>query len=102
MVPGGSGDDGTKGVVMMKPIEVMAKLRWERMSSRNGAFQPWESLSANLRVENIEDMRVALLALAEACYPDEIMQVGGIALDGMDVNAARAFRAMLLAIAETE
>jgi len=87
----------------MTPIEAMAKAHWHRCDHVKG-FMPWDELLPETRAYDIEDMRAALLALAAADLPFEVIAAGAhwASPDIQDQRTAyveASFRAMLRSIA---
>jgi len=88
----------------MTPLEAMAKAEQERLPGAT----PWKELPEHARREYVDDMRAALLALAEAELPWEQIQSGDAAYyavaqtKGGDRATAitNQFRAICRAIAE--
>jgi hypothetical protein len=83
----------------MTPLERMAKAAWDRLATDD----PWESLSNQGREENIENMRAALLSLAEAELPDGVKDIGWETYVNSEIDhepaMAEIFKAMTRAIA---
>ena len=91
----------------MTPLEMVAKARWESRAEGNFPHR-WEDFTDEGRKAHMEDMRAALLALAEADLPETITEIGISAYDEKAVSPMelvagfnQAFRAMCRAIAES-
>ena len=92
----------------MTPLEIAAKARWESRAEGNFPHR-WEDFTDEGRKAHMEDMRAALLALAEAKLPVNIIgagaaKIGGVRAEHGDgrhlLEARAAFPAMCRAIAE--
>jgi hypothetical protein len=54
----------------MTPLEIAAKARWESRAEDNFPHR-WEDFTGEGRKEHMQDMRAALLALADSACPRE-------------------------------
>lgn len=78
-------------------IEVMARAAW--VKSASGRELPsWDSLLEGSRYQLAEEMRAALLALAEQPITDEMYKAGREAWWATGGSAREVHRAMILAI----
>jgi len=91
----------------MTPLEIMAKAAYNEWVSPVVCVEAtWAELPESHRSRMIEYQRAALLALAEASLPDDVVKAGQVAISAEDAavywqgKASDAFRAMLRAIAE--
>lgn len=78
----------------MTPLEIMAKARWESRAEDNYPHS-WEEFSDAGRQCHIADMRAAILALADAACPRELLLP-----HGMTPRHWAMMRAIIRAIAE--
>ncbi len=89
----------------MTPLEIMAKAKWEAQVKRNfgvdapGTFGAWEQIGPTIQAGQMNDMRAALLALAEAELSKEQITIG-LGDDRYAECFERDFLLMLRAIAE--
>jgi len=84
----------------MTPLEIAAKARWESRAEGNFPHR-WEDFTDEGRKAHMEDMRAALLALAEEELPKEVLTITGPAGWHVDMDHRRCiFRIIVRAIAE--
>lgn len=56
----------------MTPLEIMAKARWDNRADGK-ILHKWEDFSDASKAAHMDDMRVALLALADSSCPRELL-----------------------------
>ena len=89
----------------MTPLEIAAKAYWEKRQEPKPF--PWEQQTAAFRQREVEQIRAALLALANMDLPDSVVQAGADAIERAshyggasdEYEAKVAFDAMCRAIA---
>lgn len=86
---------------MSDPLEIAAKARHDSASHRANPALPslWEALSKNGKSWALNDMRTALLAMADADLPEEVSKIGRETLLSHGKGSDDMFRAMLRSIA---
>ena len=91
----------------MTPLEIAVNAMWDYANDGGSDLRPPDGPTNSEREHYRQKVRAALLALAEADLPEDVVKAGQVVVSAEDapaywqVKASGAFRAMLRAIAKS-